>query len=454
MFIPPRIRTQFPSDERTYTEKILPIPIESAYFMEDAKQDPARMNRFYFDFPGHWMTANNGENIIGIRNITINPRRRKIEFDLSVRKYLRKAFYDKKYEKINDKQPNLHKTTDEIYELLKPNEKGEVMAHIVSRLGNKDDLRKLYADIRSQMKVRFDKYNEKVMKDNGLTLDEILKTNYEFYKNFSSFVKKFPSSWNAVNNIVGVVYTGLNSAVKLEEKLGDFYKNHIKQLIPLFHLDDNDSSRNDIQINGYYDIDRNSFVETISSPCNVEIKKYTNSSPEPSTPTPKPTPSPSPSPGPTPTPTAPFVEVNENTDTLIDSLYFMDFKIDFNEKLTDKNYPIYDFVDVFNIGKEPFQNDPDKYKNKWLRRLDFLNVWNRKPCCVYSSIAEQSHNHYIGSSDINYTPIKYFKLKSTDQSFWIELYSPTYCRIPIKLPTNEAFCIEMQFLPFDKKLNV
>ena len=132
----------------------------------------------------------------------------------------------------------------------------------------------------------------------------------------------------------------------------------------------------------------------------------------------------------------------------------MDFKIDFNEKLTDKNYPIYDFVDVFNIGKEPFQNDPDKYKNKWLRRLDFLNVWNRKPCCVYSSIAEQSHNHYIGSSDINYTPIKYFKLKSTDQSFWIELYSPTYCRIPIKLPTNEAFCIEMQFLPFDKKLNV
>lgn len=487
MFLPPRVKTQFPTQDNVSSDEIEPVPIESPFFLEDAQQDPARINRYYFNFPGNWATANNGETIIGVRSISIVPRRRKIEFDLSVRKYLRKAFNDKRIEKDDkQKQPNLYKTTDEIYELLEPSEKGEVMAHIVSWLDSEDDLRTLYKDIRLQMKYRFDKYNERVMKNNGITPEDVMNINSEFYKNFKKYASKF-TSMSLVNNIVNMLVASKSTAKELNDKISEFYTNYKSKLVPLFHLEEGDSSRNDIQLDGYYDIDRNSFVATLFSPVNVEVKNYYDSSSEPETlaseptePTPSPTPTPEPTPSPTPTPTptpsptptiiytptptpspgptatpqAPYVEVNDKTDELIDSLYYLDFKIDFNKKTTDSNYTIYDFVDVFNIGNGPFQNNPDKYQNKWLRRLDFLNVWDRKPCKVYSSIAEQSHHGYIGSSDIDYQPIKYFKLKATDQRFWIEFYSQIYHSIPIKLPKNETFCMEMQFLPFDKKRSI
>ena len=117
------------------------------------------MNRFHFKFPGNWCTSNNGETIIGVRNICVVPRRRKIEFDLSVRKYLRKAFEDLKNKKeIKDKidyYPNINKTNDELYDLLKDEtEKGEVSCHIISWLDKTHDLRELFRDIRIQMKSR------------------------------------------------------------------------------------------------------------------------------------------------------------------------------------------------------------------------------------------------------------------------------------------------------------
>ena len=43
-------------------------------------------------YPPEWSTANRGESIIGVRNIYTIARRRKLEFDFSVRKYLRSAF--------------------------------------------------------------------------------------------------------------------------------------------------------------------------------------------------------------------------------------------------------------------------------------------------------------------------------------------------------------------------
>ena len=118
-----------------------------------------------------------------------------------------------------------------------------------------------------------------------------------------------------------------------------------------------------------------------------------------------------------------------------------------------------------NVGYEPFQNKPDKYlmiynqpgigtKGKWMRDIHFENVWDRHSCKIYSSIAEESSRGYLGNSQIFYQPIKYFKLNSTDQRFWIEFYSGRFHQIPVKIPLNESFVIEIQFLPYHKLLYV
>ena len=108
---------------------------------------------------------------------------------------------------------------------------------------------------------------------------------------------------------------------------------------------------------------------------------------------------------------------------------------------------------MFNIGTGPDENDPEQYKI-YSKQFIFDHIWDRHSCKVYSSIGEQSLHHYIGNSQIDFSPIKYYKLNSTDQQFWIELYSGRNYNVPIKLPKNESFVIEMQLLPFQKMLYV
>ena len=61
-----------------------PIPKEYVFFREDGKQDNDRPNRFYFNFPADWCTADKGETIIGFRTIWMLARRRKLEFNIKV----------------------------------------------------------------------------------------------------------------------------------------------------------------------------------------------------------------------------------------------------------------------------------------------------------------------------------------------------------------------------------
>ena len=71
-----------------------------------------------------------------------------------------------------------------------------------------------------------------------------------------------------------------------------------------------------------------------------------------------------------------------------------------------------DFEEVFNIGDEPTQNKKNVYFDFWDDVLTFDNIWDRHSCKVYSSLGEQSLHNYIGNSQIDYNPIKYFKLNS------------------------------------------
>lgn len=340
MFIPPRIRTQFPTQDNVSSDDVVPVPIESAFFLEDGQQDPTRVNRYYFDFPGNWATSNNGETIIGIRNISMIKRIRKIQFSLVMAKYKKES-----YNKFQKEHQTF--THDEIIDaLFTPN-------NIINALLSGTNI---YKD--------GEKHEVNV-------LIYLLEN-----EGFNEFYEK-------LNGLLNSYFNGLS----------------IFSIVSIVNQSLNNPSERDLVMEGYYK--NNSFHQKIYSPRN-------------------------------------------NNDS---SAYKVSFKI----RIKGQND---DFKELFNIGEGPLENNPYNYSAEWKDELDFHNLWDRKTCKIYSSIAEQSNHGYIGSSEITYNPIKYFKLKATDHRFWVEFYSSIYENVPARIPKTESFCIEMQFLPFDKNLRI
>ena len=112
-----------------------------------------------------------------------------------------------------------------------------------------------------------------------------------------------------------------------------------------------------------------------------------------------------------------------------------------------------EFNEVFNIGNEPFQNSVE-YLAHFHRNIEFKNLWDRHECKVCASFASQSNHYYIGNSHVRFDPIKYYRLNSNDDKFWIEFYNDRNPNIPMKLPKHEGFVIEMQFMQDDKFLYI
>ena len=136
-----RIKTLHPTIANINDEQT-PIPIETIFFLEEARRDPNKPHRFYFNYPAQWRTANMSESIIGVRNIFMNIRRRKLEFELFVRKYYRKDF-----DELKAKTENKNKTNDEIYDMIPDYKKSMVSYNIISWLGTEHDLREIFSDL-------------------------------------------------------------------------------------------------------------------------------------------------------------------------------------------------------------------------------------------------------------------------------------------------------------------
>ena len=76
-----------------------------------------------------------------------------------------------------------------------------------------------------------------------------------------------------------------------------------------------------------------------------------------------------------------------------------------NKSPTDKYSLSYRLIFANDNFKELF-NVTEK-NTLWEEEMIFDNVWDLKPCYVFSSIAEQSAHHYIGTTDTVYPEIKY-----------------------------------------------
>ena len=330
MELPPSVNTLYPNRDNIVNDGNTPLPIETAYFLEDAQHDKAKFNRYWFNFPPEWSTANKGESIVGVRSAHIIKRRRKMEVEIEIYK--------------------IHKKTYEF--------------------------------------VCGGTWNDGTLKE-----DYITGSNHE-YGCFKVI------DWVSVDGDLRGFFDAVNSA----------FKSYIKtSTLDKFVQNDDDIQDRDIQTDGYYD--KNGFHEIIYTERNkAGNQKYY------------------------------FTNSKNEQDWEYTAPYMNFFKLkSWNE----------DFADVFNIGNGIFQNKPEKYQT-WHKELIFDNIWDRQSCKIYSSIGEQALHNYIGDSDVEYSPIKYFKLNSMDQRFWIDFYSDAHYNCPTKLPPNDSFVIEMQFLQYDK----
>ncbi|KAK8836129.1 hypothetical protein M9Y10_039942 [Tritrichomonas musculus] len=76
------------------------------------------------------------------------------------------------------------------------------------------------------------------------------------------------------------------------------------------------------------------------------------------------------------------------------SPYYIDISLVFPHRTADDFGKIdrkYDFEDVFNISAEEGANYYNKYRYEWLREVNFYNVWDRHSCKIYSSFGNQSN---------------------------------------------------------------
>lgn len=331
MELPPRVKTLYPNANNIVNDEDTPIPIESAFFLEDAEKDPYKANRFYFNFPGNWVTSNNGEIIVGVRDIWMLKRKRTLEFSIRV------------------------------------------------------------------FKVKSSTYNEISKKYNAKNVNDV----YRFCINTQIGYKE-NYSWNC--NEIKMVYNLLENddLSNFHNAVMDCYKVGIKYLETNIFGKTTLYREDDIKVNQYYD--NNGYNISFDTPFNH----------------------------------------TKNPD------YYYYFQL---ESYNDE------FKEVFNIGTLSTENNKKLYMHHekvprcdFESPLTFKKLWDRCPFKVYSSIAEQSLHQYIGLSNVYYTPIKYYKLRSTDQKFWVEFNSANRYNLPIKLPDRESFCIEMQFLPFNKML--
>ena len=420
--------TQLPNRINMTTDDTTPIPIESIFFLENSKRDPQKPNRFYFNYPAQWCTSNRGESIIGVRNLYLNARRRKLEFVLSVRKYFRDDF---------DKYNNEFKSIDEVVNDIPEYKKSQVSYKITSWLSTERDLREIFSDVQIAIQSAFNNYNEYYANQRKMEIEREQNKIDMLEKEIEDLINQRETETTEANK------QELRKQIDVKyEEIQQIKANIHKNLRPLFRQEVNDLKRRDVQMDGYYDYNKKTFIETIYSPMNEKNN-------------------------------------NDSIKNVFDKDrydYYVDFKIEFIPRPYNKNTnkqdnsfnQIYDFVDVMNIGMEDYQNSPKKYMTsiydnngnlkviggKWMREITFENVWDRHSCKVFASFAQESTNGYLGNSQIYFNPIKYFKLNSTDQQFWIEFYSGRHNMIPSVIPINDSFNMEIQFLPYNKMLYV
>ena len=428
---------------RTETFQQTPIPIETAYFLNDAAKfktdkgyqlmrDKNKFNRYYFNYPPEWKTSNMGEMIVGVRSLWTLNKRRYMKFLLLLRKYPKKDFFDKaqmlypkEYGEMNLEEFNKLELTDErIQEIIDKMDQTLILhlcTEVVIWLSVESDLRDTFYGVNKCVTER-------------MNLHKRIQSRIDTLKDVTNDTKfKMTQTLNRFSN---------KELVHLYN-LGFWFEQYNSSMEPSnFDIE--------VQMDGYYE--NGSFNEVFYSPRNTNFpelpwgeyhvdimlanvqstfdKRYTCN--------------------------ASMMRPNEallgKDETLPGLLVAWGCQTTSNpQPLDDKDKFSNDFNTVFNIGDESWQNSLD-YITRFHRKLVLKNVYDRNSVKVYASFGNPSNNYYIGNSHVYFNPIKYYKLNAKDDKFWIEFYSGRHPDCPVNIPEDEGFVLEMLFMQNQKLL--
>ena len=401
---------------RQFNIQRTPLPIESVFTQEDIAcnidehgnrtpiHDNIHWNRYYFDYPPEWQTSETGEAIVGVRSISLIKQSRMFEFNIHIRKYLKTGFlarlkleYPAKYGHLTTVQQLLDLPDDQ-----QPTH--EEIEAVVCKLGTK---------LVNQLTIPIilDVEQDDVIDDiTNKIRDQIAKciNGLDDTSDKPKFVQVGDDDDVDGDDVVNILkgYPNEDVTINFEDE---------EPGCPIYI----ESYRNRYCVNGDGDDNYNEaddcFVDImltpLTSPNRTLQKKY-------------------------------FPETFRMKP--------QDQQVEYNE---DDDMFDMDFVDVFNIGSEPIDDNPYTNYLYFRRSHKFINVWDRSPCEVHASFANQSNHSYLGKSDVVFTPIKYYKLNARDNRFWIEFYD-ICTKNPVKIPNHEGFIMEMQFMQNDKLLYI
>ena len=283
-----KIRTLFPNRTNITNDEQVPIPIETAFFLEDSTPDSTKLNRYYFNFPAEWCTSNRGETIIGVRNIFTMPRRRKLEYNIGIRKYFRND-----YNKIAKAHPEYG--LDLIYDEIDPDRKSETSFNVVSWLPSDKDLREVFKDLNDSASAKFKIVNEEINIVNQKYHDKF-KAEYEqlseqstaltgekeaLEKEIDELQEQYDSTSDItekerIMNMIGEkssdAQTKKEAIIQLTKQMDELSIKIKEDYKPTFQQEIDELRRRDIQMDGIYSYERNCFIEMIESPKNKEPK--------------------------------------------------------------------------------------------------------------------------------------------------------------------------------------
>ena len=120
------------------------------------------------------------------------------------------------------------------------------------------------------------------------------------------------------------------------------------------------------------------------------------------------------------------------------------FIITYNEANVDKKGLYLSFrLHKLNDDAKAIFNTTDMEENT--RCIECEGIWTRHRCLLRSSISINNSKNYLGYSQNNYNPIKYYKIQCSDPRFYIDLLDAHDEEAIVTLPNDykEGMCLEI-----------
>jgi hypothetical protein len=87
-------------------------------------------------------------------------------------------------------------------------------------------------------------------------------------------------------------------------------------------------------------------------------------------------------------------------------------------------------------------------QTEFYHMLVFYNLWDRKSCCLKSSLVGSVADNYLGYTNVRYNPLRYFHITNNDTRFYIDLYNGHLPHFQSILPYDDLDAITLELVVY------